>query len=62
MSLYKYFDELDPVLKQSLLRYKEKLSVMNITECPYRLKGVWENNPTKWPDVEWGDAAIVFEK
>ena len=33
-----------------------------MAECPYRLKGVWENNPTKWPDVELGDAAIVFDK
>ena len=59
MFLYKYFDELDPVHK---VRYKEKLSVLNIAECSYRLKGVWENNPMKWPDVEWGDAAIVFDK
>ena len=59
MSLYKYFDELDPVSK---VRYKEELSVLNIAVCPYSLKGVWENKSTKWPDVEWGDAAIVFDK
>ena len=53
MSLYTYFEELDAVSK---VRYKKKLSVLNIPECPYRFpEGVWENNPTKWPDLEWGD-------
>ena len=50
---YAYFENLDVESKK---RYREKLSVANLTECPYKLPaGLWINDPTKWPEIEYGD-------
>jgi hypothetical protein len=38
---------------ESLCHYKSKLSV-NCKEPSYQ-QGVWENNPWKWPDLQYGD-------
>ncbi|WAQ98836.1 hypothetical protein MAR_023209, partial [Mya arenaria] len=36
--------------------YLAKLKIVGIDECPYNLPEViWQNNPTKWPDVQWPD-------
>ncbi|XP_045180321.2 uncharacterized protein LOC123539668 [Mercenaria mercenaria] len=50
---FKYFDDLDSVSKA---RYNDKLNLIGLAECPYKLPaGTWENNPCKWPSVEYGD-------
>lgn len=41
---------------EGLSRYQCKLNLISFKECPYKLPaGVWQNNPCKWPDVQWGD-------
>ncbi|XP_076090454.1 uncharacterized protein LOC143062652 isoform X1 [Mytilus galloprovincialis] len=41
---------------EALSRYQCKLDLISCKECPYKLPaGVWQNNPCKWPDVQWGD-------
>lgn len=50
MSLYEYFDNLDAT---SLERYKQKLELLGISTCPYKLAhDSWEDNPTGWPPLE----------
>ena len=50
---YDYYDKLSGVDKA---RYDRKLQLIDLSECPYRLPaGCWEDDPTKWPEVEWGD-------
>ena len=52
---YEYFDQLDGVSRE---RYVTKLAAagLDLESCPYRLEGgVWINDPTKWPDVQFPD-------
>ena len=50
---FTYFDDLDSIAKS---RYLSKLSLIGLNECPYKLPaGVWKNDPSKWPMVEYGD-------
>ncbi|XP_060581618.1 uncharacterized protein LOC132738170 [Ruditapes philippinarum] len=50
---FNYFDELDPAAKA---RYVSKLNLIGLDECLYKLPaGVWKNDPSKWPSVEYGD-------
>ena len=35
-------------------RYKQKLEIVGLQECPYRLPAdIWAENPTKWPEIEY---------
>ncbi|VDI60785.1 Hypothetical predicted protein [Mytilus galloprovincialis] len=37
-------------------RYSTKLVLINSDECPYKFPaGVWKNNPSCWPDLQFGD-------
>ena len=50
---YEYIDGLDA---ESKVRYRAKLDLIGLSECPYRLAAsVWKGDPTKWPDVEYPD-------
>ncbi|VDI18732.1 Hypothetical predicted protein [Mytilus galloprovincialis] len=50
---YNYFDKLDSVAQG---RYSTKLVLINSDECPYKFPaGVWKNNPSCWPDLQFGD-------
>lgn len=50
---YDYYDRLPDIAK---VRYNCKLEAIGLIECPYRLPaGSWINDPTQWPEVEWGD-------
>ena len=50
---YTYFETLASAAKE---RYLLKLSASGLTECPYKLPaGSWQNNPTRWPDLQWPD-------
>lgn len=53
MSYIENLQKDDPV---AFSRYKTKLSVLGIDDCPYNMPAdLWMNNPTKWPDVQWPD-------
>lgn len=46
---YDYIDTLDDVSKA---RYIEKVSLVGLLECPYRIrKCEWTDDPTKWPQI-----------
>ncbi|XP_048735015.2 uncharacterized protein LOC125650616 [Ostrea edulis] len=48
-----YFQCLDTA---SQGRYKKKLSLLNLDQCPYETeKGKWEDNMKMWPDVMYPD-------
>ncbi len=48
-----YYESL-PV--EAKARYRKKLDVIGIKECPYQLAaGYWTDDPTKWPDLQWPD-------
>ncbi|VDI18335.1 Hypothetical predicted protein [Mytilus galloprovincialis] len=50
---YNYFDKLNSVAQG---RYSTKLVLINSDECPYKFPaGVWKNNPSCWPDLQFGD-------
>ncbi|XP_041362106.1 uncharacterized protein LOC121378072 [Gigantopelta aegis] len=50
---YRYMDEL-PV--EALVRYKAKLDIVGLHQCPYKLKAdEWTNNPKQWPKIEYPD-------
>ena len=50
---YNYSDLLSPKAKS---RYKQKLAAAGLADCPYRLPaGVWEDDPTSWPDLHYAD-------
>jgi len=37
-------------------RYLEKLDIVGLNECPYRLPAdIWKEDPTNWPDIEYPD-------
>ena len=56
----------------ALERYKEKLSLCSLEDCPYRLPAnVWKNEPSEWPPLDFsgiffylvetpGDYALFF--
>jgi hypothetical protein len=49
-------DYMDQLPSEALIRYKKKLAICCLDDCPYRLPAnVWENDPTEWPDVQFGD-------
>lgn len=50
---FDYYEGLDNCSK---LRYDQKLKLIGLNECPYKLPaGAWKNDPTKWPLIEYGD-------
>ena len=50
MSLYEYSDKLDEISSQ---RYKKKLQILGLDECPYKHPhSYWKDDPTEWPDFE----------
>ena len=50
------FQYLDSLLGDARTRYDKKLSFIGLSECPYRLpQGSWSNDPTRWPEMEYGD-------
>ena len=50
---YEYSEGLDKIARE---RYKTKLAAAGLAICPYKLEaGQWQNDPTKWPDVQYPD-------
>lgn len=48
-----YFQCLDSASQE---RYKKKLSLLNLDQCPFEIeKGKWEDNMKMWPDVLYPD-------
>ncbi|WAR19938.1 hypothetical protein MAR_001776 [Mya arenaria] len=48
-----YIKSLDNTARE---RYLTKLKIVGINECHYNLPAdIWQNNPTKWPEVQWPD-------
>ena len=46
---YQYSEQLNKVAKD---RYKEKLAIANLEQCPYQLpEGIWLSDVTPWPKV-----------
>ena len=53
-----YVSQLPP---EALSRYRSKLELSGLKDCPYRLPAnVWKNNPTEWPLVEFGNIYIYL--
>ena len=41
---------------KTLERYMLKLRAVGLEDCPYKLPAdKWTDDPTKWPDVQFGD-------
>ena len=41
---------------EARIRYDRKLAVCGLKTCPYMLPAmVWRNNPSEWPDIDYGD-------
>jgi hypothetical protein len=52
---FEYFEGLEP---DGQARYKQKLQLLGLTTdgCPYKYPAnSWTDDPTKWPEVEYGD-------
>lgn len=50
---YQYSEQLNIVSKD---RYKEKLAIANLEQCPYQLpEGIWSSDVKTWPNVEYPD-------
>ncbi|CAL9689976.1 unnamed protein product [Knipowitschia caucasica] len=50
------FDYYDNLPIEAKVRYKQKLDLIGLDTCLYKLpRGTWINDPTKWPDLEYGD-------
>ena len=50
---YQYSEQLNKVAKD---RYKEKLAIANLEQCPYQLpEGIWSSDVKMWPNVEYPD-------
>lgn len=48
-----YVDTLDERCRG---RYRNKLAVAGLGECPYRMPGdAFTNDPTSWPEFQYGD-------
>lgn len=53
-----YISNLPP---ESQTRYKRKLALCGLSDCPYRLPAnIWKNNPMEWPTVEFGNLYIYL--
>lgn len=47
---------MDGLPSEAKVRYKEKLTLVGMNDCPYRLPAdVWVDDPTQWPDLEYPD-------
>ena len=50
---YEYLDNLENDAK---IRYKKKLEVADLQDCPYRLPAnVWKEDTSVWPNFHYGD-------
>ena len=50
---YEYFENLDANAKT---RYRKKLEVSNLSECPYKLAStLWKDDTSIWPNIQYGD-------
>ena len=50
---FDYYEGLDCTSKA---RYDQKIKLIGLNECPYKLQaGCWKNDPTNWPTIEYGD-------
>ena len=50
---YQYSEQLNKVAKD---RYKEKLAIANLEQCPFQLpEGIWSSDVKTWPNVEYLD-------
>ena len=46
--------DMNELLPEAKSRYLEKLKLCDLNTCPYQLQAdAWENNPNKWPSLEW---------
>ena len=40
----------------SKARYRQKLDLVELTDCPYCLPAdIWCDNPAQWPEIEYPD-------
>lgn len=57
---FDYYEGLDTVSRS---RYDEKISLIGLNECPYKLPaGSWENNPLRWPNLHLGNVFTYLLK
>lgn len=52
------FDYYNNLPAEAKVRYKRKLDLIGLTldDCPYKQpRGTWSNDPTQWPEMEYGD-------
>ena len=48
---YNYHDNLSG---KDRVRYDEKLEMIGLQKCPYKVKGdAWISDTRKWPDIEY---------
>ena len=54
----RYIDTLPAVASE---RYKKKLGLVGLQTCPYELADQeWEDDVTKWPEVEFPDIVLYL--
>ena len=52
---------MDTLSNDAKQRYRTKLAIVGLDECPYRLPAdVWVDDPTRWPDLEYPDLFNYF--
>ena len=49
-------DYLSSLKTDSKPRYRHKLDLVGLKDCPYRLPAdIWCDNPVQWPEIEYSD-------
>ncbi len=50
------YDYIETLSGSASSRYQAKLALVGLEDCPYRIIGDhWKDQPTKWPDVQYGN-------
>ena len=48
------YEYAETICGEDLVRYRTKLSVIGMEECPFKIPGnCWKNDPLAWPDVTY---------
>ena len=46
---------------EALIRYRRKLKLCDMDDCPYRLpNNCWKNDPKEWPPVDFGNIYVYL--
>lgn len=50
------YDYAESICGEDFRRYKSKLALVNMTECPFKIPAnCWKNDPLSWPNVTYPD-------